>query len=81
MFMHVIERIKAPTPKFFRVLRTFGLGIVATGTVLMAAPATLPAMVVSLGGYLGVAGGVLSAVSQTTVETDNQEYHVSASGH
>lgn len=66
--MNIIERVKAPTPKFFKVLRTVGLSIIAAGGVLLTAPVSLPAGVVSLAGYLTVAGTVLTAVSQTAVE-------------
>jgi hypothetical protein len=34
----------------------------------MASPVALPAAVVSVAGYLAVAGGVMSAVSQVTVD-------------
>ncbi len=65
--------MKAPTPKFFRVLRTIGLALAATGGTLLAAPVALPSALVALGGYLTVAGGVMTAVSQSAVagETDD----------
>jgi len=66
--MNIIERVKAPTPKFFKTLRTIGLSIIAAGGVLMTAPVSLPAIVVSIAGYLTVAGSVMTAVSQTAVE-------------
>jgi len=66
--MNIIQRAKAPTPKFFKVLRTIGLGLAAAGGALLAAPISLPATLVSLGGYLAVGGSVLTAVSQVTVE-------------
>ena len=66
--MNIIKRAKAPTPKFFRILRSIGLIIAAVGGTILAAPVGLPVLVTSLGGYLIVAGGVLSAVSQVTVE-------------
>jgi len=66
--MNIIERVKAPTPRFFKVLRTVGLSVIAAGGVLMTAPVSLPAGVISLAGYLTVAGTVMTAVSQTAVE-------------
>ena len=66
--MNVIERVKAPTPKFFRVLRTIGLSVVAASGVVLTSPVSLPAGVISLAGYLTVAGTVMTAVSQTAVE-------------
>ena len=66
--MTIKERVKAPVPKFFKVLRTVGLSLLAVSGSLLAAPIALPAAVVSAAGYIAVAGGVLSAVSQVTVE-------------
>lgn len=70
--MKLMERMQAPTPKFFRVLRTIGLALAASGATLLAAPIALPATVVAVAGYLAVAGGVMTAVSQSAVagETD-----------
>ena len=68
--MNVIQRAKAPTPKFFRILRTVGLTLVAIGGSLLAAPVALPAIFVTVGGYLTVAGGVMTAVSQTAVDNN-----------
>lgn len=70
--MKLIERLKAPTPKFFRVLRNVGLALAAAGGALLTAPIALPVAVVTVAGYLTVAGGVITAVSQTAVdgETD-----------
>lgn len=62
--MTILDRAKAPTPKFFKVLRTIGLVIAAVGGTILTAPISLPTAVVTVGGYLAVAGGVMSAVSQ-----------------
>jgi uncharacterized membrane protein HdeD (DUF308 family) len=69
--MNIVKRAKAPTPKFFKVLRNIGLALAAVGGTILAAPIALPVVVSSIGGYLAVAGGVLSAVSQIT--TINEE--------
>ncbi|ESU19070.1 MULTISPECIES: hypothetical protein [Flavobacterium] len=68
--MNIVERAKAPTPKFFRVLRTVGLALLAVSGSIVAAPVALPAIVVTVAGYAAVAGTVLSAVSQVTVDDD-----------
>ena len=68
--MNIINRAKAPTPKFFKVLRNIGLVIATVGGTILAAPIALPAVVTTIGGYLAVAGGVVSAVSQLTTEKD-----------
>lgn len=66
--MNVIKRAKSPTPKFFKVLRNIGLALAAVGGTILTAPITLPAAVITVGGYVAVAGGVLSAVSQLTTK-------------
>ncbi len=68
----IINRAAAPTPKFFRVLRTVGLALAAVGTAVLTAPVSLPVIVTTIGGYIAVAGGVISAVSQLTVEKNEQ---------
>ena len=68
--MNLLDRAKAPTPKFFRILRTVGLTLLAISGSVLAAPVALPAAVVSVAGYLAVAGGVISAVSQVTVDDE-----------
>jgi uncharacterized membrane protein HdeD (DUF308 family) len=69
--MNIVKRAKAPTPKFFKVLRNIGLALAAVGGAVLAAPIALPVVISSIGGYLAVVGGVLSAVSQIT--TTNEE--------
>lgn len=66
--MNVIERAKAPTPKFFKVLRSVGLALLAVSGTIVTAPVALPAVLVTAAGYVAVAGSVLSAVSQITVD-------------
>lgn len=68
----IINRAKAPTPKFFKVLRTVGLALAAVGSTILAAPIVLPTMVTTIGGYVAVAGSVLSAASQLTTTDDSQ---------
>ncbi len=68
--MNVVKRVKAPTPRLFQTLRTVGLVLAAVSTAVMTAPVALPVVVVTVAGYLAVAGGVLSAVSQITVDGD-----------
>ncbi|MEH6305261.1 hypothetical protein RYH73_06380 [Olivibacter sp. CPCC 100613] len=68
MKTEITERIKSPTPKFFKRIRTIGLTLGAVGGALLAAPITLPATVVTIAGYLATAGIVASAVSTITKE-------------
>jgi uncharacterized membrane protein HdeD (DUF308 family) len=71
--MSVAERVKAPTPKFFKTLRTIGLALAAVGGAVLAAPVAVPAALVSIAGYVALAGGVMTAVSQTAVDTNAKE--------
>jgi uncharacterized membrane protein HdeD (DUF308 family) len=71
--MNIIKRAKLPTPKFFKVLRNIGLVLAAVGGTILAAPIALPVVVTSIGGYLAVAGGVVSAVSQLTTTTEKAD--------
>ena len=65
--MNIIDRAQAPTPKIFRILRSIGLVLLAVSGTILAAPVALPVALVSAAGYVAVAGGVISAVSQMTV--------------
>ena len=69
--MNVVERVKAPTPSFFRTLRTIGLALAAIGGAILASPIALPAGLVAAAGYIALAGGVVTAVSQTAVDTNS----------
>ena len=66
--MSIIKRVKSPTPKFFKTLRAIGLSLLAVSGTIIAAPIALPAAIITIAGYIAVAGGVLSAVSQVTVD-------------
>lgn len=68
--MNLLERIKAPTSKFFRVVRNAGLCLAAAGGAILAAPVSLPLALVTAGGYLVVAGSVMTAVAQATVDQE-----------
>jgi len=68
--MNIVERAKAPTPKFFKILRSIGLALLGISGSIIAAPVLLPAAVVTAAGYVAVAGGVISVISQITVDTE-----------
>lgn len=68
--MNIVKRVKTPTPNFFKVLRNVGLALAAVGGTILATPIALPVALTSIGGYLVVAGGVVSAVSQLTTTTE-----------
>ena len=69
--MKIIDRFKAPTPKFHRRLRNIGLGLIAAGGAIVASPVALPIAISSLASYLIVAGSVATAVAQS-VTTDRK---------
>ena len=67
----IVERIQEPTPKFFKKIRNIGLMLTAISGVIATAPVSLPTVLVTVAGYLAVAGGIASAISQTAVYRDN----------
>ena len=69
--LSVKERATMPTPKFFKKLRNVGLVLAALSASLLAAPVTLPAIVITVASYMAVAGTVATAVSQVTVEAED----------
>lgn len=73
ILMKLLQRALAPTPKFFKSLRSIGLGVAALGGALLAAPVALPVLFVSIGGYLTLAGGIITAVSQLSVTNENRD--------
>jgi hypothetical protein len=69
--MNLVERYKKPTPKFFKTLRNIGVALVTAGGAIIAAPITMPALVVTIATYMTVAGTVVTAVSQAVVKDDD----------
>ena len=68
--MSIGERITASTPPFFRKLRNIALMVGAVAGTILTAGAMLPAVVVTVAGYLATASAVAVAVSQTTVDAN-----------
>lgn len=64
--MTIAQRMKQPTPKFFKKVRNIGIALAAVSAAIFTAPVALPALLVKIAGYLAVAGGVATAVSQAT---------------
>jgi len=65
------QRLTLPTPKFFRVLRTIGLALLAASAAIVASPIAIPVIVTQVAGYVALAGTVVSAVSQTAVDNES----------
>ena len=68
--MNVVERAFAPTPKWFKILRTVGIVLATIGGTIIATPVALPAGLVSAAGYLVLGGSIISVVSQTAVKAE-----------
>ncbi len=77
--MKLVDRLKSPTPKFFKKLRNIGIALVAIGSAIFAAPISLPAIVLTIAGYLTVAGTVATTVSQAVV-TDHEKDELATDG-
>ena len=70
--MNVIERVQAPTPKFFVKLRNISLLLAALGGSILAAPVALPAIVLKIASYIAIAGAVGGTVSQTVTGQETE---------
>ena len=70
--LNIVERALAPTPKWFKILRTVGIALASIGGTIIAAPVALPIGLVSAAGYLVLGGSIISIVSQTAVKAEEQ---------
>ena len=70
--MNLAERVLAPTPKWFKILRTVGIALASVGGIIIASPVALPVGIVSAAGYLILGGSIISVVSQTGVRTEEE---------
>lgn len=71
--LNIVERMKAPTPKWFKILRTIGIVLATVGGTIIATPVALPAGIVTAAGYLVLGGSVITAVSQTAVQNEEHQ--------
>jgi hypothetical protein len=70
--LNIVERIKAPTPRWFKIIRNIGIALATVGGVIIASPVALPVGLVSAAGYLILGGSIISAVSQTGVKSEEE---------
>ena len=70
--LNIVERALAPTPKWFKILRTVGIALASIGGTIIASPVALPVGLVSAAGYLVLSGSIISVVSQTAVKAEEQ---------
>ncbi|MCP9752434.1 hypothetical protein [Ferruginibacter sp. HRS2-29] len=68
--MNLKERVKAPTPKFFRKLRNIAIAVVAGAGAILVSPIALPAVVTSIASYVVLAGSVMGITSHVTIKND-----------
>ncbi|MBO0360772.1 hypothetical protein J0X19_22620 [Hymenobacter sp. BT186] len=66
----VWDRLKMPTPRFFRRVRAIGAALGALGMVLTTTQVPLPAIIITIGSYLILAGSVAAAISSVAVEPE-----------
>lgn len=64
---NILTRITQPTPPFWKKVRKISGVLTAISVALMAAPIALPTAIVTLAGYLALAGTVGVALSSTTI--------------
>ena len=70
--MNLVDRTLAPTPKWFKILRTVGIALASVGGIIIASPIALPVGLVSAAGYLVLGGSIISVVSQTGVKSEEE---------
>ena len=70
--MNLADRVLAPTPKWFKILRTVGIALASVGGIIIASPVALPVGLVSAAGYLVLGGSIISVVSQTAVKSEEE---------
>lgn len=66
--MKLLERISAPTPKFWKKVQKIGLVSAGISAVVLASPIALPVGIVAFAGYLATISGTIAAISQLTVK-------------
>ncbi len=67
----IVQQVQEPTPKFFRIIRNFGLVLTGISGAIITAPIAIPAMLVTAAGYMALAETIASLVSQTAVENED----------
>jgi hypothetical protein len=69
--MKILKRMQAPTPRFFKKVRTIGLTLAGLSATVLATPFAFPEIVVQAAGYLAIAGSVATAISQTATAQED----------
>lgn len=66
--MTLAQRWKAPTPKFWKKVQKVAITLGAVAGVILTAPVSLPAVVITTAGYVATAGTVAATLSQLTIQ-------------
>lgn len=72
--MKLIKRYTKKTLSFFRKLRNIGIALATAKGIIIAAPISLPAIVVSIATYLTVAGTVVESDNDMDLDEDTNLY-------
>jgi hypothetical protein len=67
------RRWSGKTPKFWKKVRNIAITLGAVAGVILTAPVSLPAVVITAAGYVATAGTVAATLSQLTVEDKKEE--------
>lgn len=70
--MSIVQRWNAPTPKFWKRVQKIAITLGAVAGVILTAPVSVPAAVITVAGYVATAGTVAATLSQLTVDNNEQ---------
>lgn len=70
--MILIQRWNAPTPKFWKKVQKIAVTLGAVAGVILTAPVSVPAAVITVAGYVATAGTVAATLSQLTIDNNEQ---------
>ena len=68
--MSLEQRWNAPTPKFWKRVQKIAITLGAVAGVILTAPVSVPAAVITVAGYVATAGTVAATLSQLTIENN-----------
>ena len=71
--LNLVERVKAPTPKWFKIVRAIGITLTAVGGAILTAAVAIPASIVTVAGYLALGGTIATAVAQTAIQAEESK--------
>ena len=66
--MSLEQRWNAPTPKLWKRVQKIAITLGAVAGVILTAPVSVPAAVITVAGYVATAGTVAATLSQLTIE-------------